>query len=138
VPEADARLEKRPLERERASEQEGHQIVAPVGRHIDDLVGQGAILVDPIAGDVRAEVRTGGNPDWLRRAHVRDFHQWAGPGIALAEQQEVVGVIPWQNGQIRLDVARAQARGDASDYALPDVLSDFAWGSSIDGHEASV
>ena len=55
VPEPDPGLEQRPLEGERAAEEKRDEVVAPVRRDVGDLVGQHAVLVDPVARDVRAQ-----------------------------------------------------------------------------------
>jgi hypothetical protein len=90
VPQVDAGIQQRPLEGERAAEQERHEIVPPVRRHVGDLVREHAVLVDPVARNVRAEIRARRDADGLWRADVGDFDQRARSRIALAEQQEVV------------------------------------------------
>ena len=117
VPEPDTRLEQRPLERERAPEQERDQIVTPVRRRVGHLVGEHAVLVDPVAGNVRPEIRARRHADRLGRPHVGHLEQRARPRIALAEQEKVVRLLLRQHRQVGLDVVLAEARGDPGELA---------------------
>src|SRR3989442_1560929 len=134
VPEPDPRLQQRPLERERAAQEEGDEVIAPVRRGVGDLVGEHAVLVDPVARQVGAEVRARRHAHRLRRADVGDFQQRARSWITLAEEQEVVGSVPGEHREVRLDVTLAEAGGDARQLAPPDVGADLAGGARVDRH----
>jgi len=136
VPEADAGLEQRPLERERAAEQERDEVVAPVRRGVRHLVGQLAVRVDPVAREVGSEIGARGDADGLGRAHVGDLEERARPRVALAEEEEVVGHVLRQHREVRLDVVLTQPRRDARQLAVPDVPPDLPRLARVDRHSA--
>src|SRR6266850_6570088 len=130
----DARVEQGPLEGERAAEQEGDEIVAPERAHIGDLVGEHAVLVDAVPGNVRAQIGPRGYPHGLGRAHVGYLDQRAGPRVALAEEQEVVGLFLRQHREVGLHEAGGQPGGDAGEPARPDVGPDLLRVARVDRH----
>jgi hypothetical protein len=136
VPQRNARIHQRPLEGERAAEQERDEVVAPEGLDVRDLVREHAVLVDPIARQVGAQVGARRDADRLGRAHVRHLDQRARAGVALAEEQEVVGVFLGQHGHVGLDEAGALARGDAAELAASDVRSDLSRVARVDRHRS--
>ena len=97
-------------------------------------VGDDAVLVDPVARDVRAQVRARRDADGFGRAHVRHLDERTRPRVALAEEQEVVRVVPREHGQVRLHVAGAEPGGDAGQLAGADVGTDLARMSTVDRH----
>src|SRR4029077_8443889 len=137
VPHRDARVEQRPLEGERAAEQEGHQVVAPEGAHVGHLVGHHPVLVDAVARQVGAEVGAGRHADRLGRAHVGDLDQRARPRVALAEEQEVVGLLPRQHREVGLHEAGGQARGHGGQASGPDVGANLLRMAGVDRHGAA-
>src|SRR6266542_5764773 len=52
----------------------------------------------------------------------------------LAEQQEIIGVVPGQHGHVGLDEAGAQTRGDAAELAAPDIGPDLSRVTRVDWH----
>ncbi len=62
----DARLGQRPLEGEAAPDEERHQVVAPVRDDVRGLVHQLAVLPDPVARQVGAQVGAVGERQWSR------------------------------------------------------------------------
>src|SRR5947207_1396241 len=134
VPEADPRLEQRPLERERAAQEEGDEVAPPVGRRVRHLVGEDAVLVDAVLRDVRSEVGARRHADGLRRADVGHFQERARARVALAEEQEIVGGVPREHREVRLDEVLPQAGRDTRELAPPDVLPDLPGVARVDGH----
>src|SRR5881275_988801 len=100
VPQIDAGLEQRPLEREGAAEQERDEVIAPVRRDVAHLVGHHAVLVDAVAGNVGAEIGTRRDPHRLRRADVGHLDERTRPRVALTEEQKVVRAVPRQHREI--------------------------------------
>ena len=80
------------------------------GRRVGDLVGEHAVLVDAIARDVRAQIGARRHPHRLGRAHVGHLDERARPRVALAEEQEVVGLLPRQHREVGLHEAGGRAR----------------------------
>src|SRR5581483_4194403 len=92
------------------------------------------VLVDPVARDVGAEIGARRDAHRLRGADVGHLDQRAGARVALAEEQEIVGLLLRQHRQVGLHVAGGQARGDAGQAAGADVGADLLRVSSIDRH----
>ena len=135
VAERDARVHERPLEGEGAAEQEGHEVVAPEGLDVRHLVGEEAVLVDPVAREIRPEIGAGRRAHGLDRAHIRHLDERARARVALAEEQEVVGVVPGQDGHVGLNEAGAEAGRDAGEFAAADVGSDLSRMTRVDRHQ---
>ena len=56
---------------------------------------------------------------------IRDLDQGAGPGVALAEDEEIVGLRPGQDHEVRLHVARREPGGSARVAPLANGLPDL-------------
>ena len=125
VPDGHTGLEERRLERERAAEEEGDEVVAPLARDVGHLGGEAAVAVDPVLRDVRPEVRARGDAGRLGVPGVRDLDQGARPGVSLAEDEEIVGLRPGQDDEVRLDVAGREPGGSARVASLADGLPDL-------------
>mgnify|MGYP000565080461 CR=1 FL=1 len=108
------------LERERAADDERYEVVAPVVLDILHFGHQLAVLVDAVAREVGGDVAIGGADGGLARAGLRDLEQRAGLGVALCEQQEVVGLLARQHDEVRLRVAGAQAARRRRERARTD------------------
>ena len=91
VPDWHAVGQQRSLETEAAADEEGHHVVLPEGRDVLHLLIELAIAVDAVAREVRADIGAWRRVPWLEARRVGDVQQRAGFGVALAEQQEVVG-----------------------------------------------
>ncbi len=135
VTQRDAGIHERPLEGEGAAEEEGDEVVAPEGLNVRDLVGEHTVLVDPVARQVRAQIRPRGDADRLGRAHIRHLDERARPWIALAEEQEIVGVVPRQHGHVGLDEARPEAGGDPAQFAATHIGADLSRMTRINRHD---
>lgn len=125
VAHGDARLHQREFEREAASDQERHQIV--VSRpHVGDVgqrVDQFAVLPYSVERDVGADVRTGGDGR-RRRSRVEHVEDRARLGVALGEQEEIIGVFAWQGDHVRLRVSFRDTAGRPYDAAAEQVAGD--------------
>src|SRR5205823_13655616 len=98
------------------------------------LVGEDAVLVDAVLRDVRSEVGARRHADGLRRADVGHFQERARARVALAEEQEIVGGVPREHREVRLDEVLPQAGRDTRELAPPDVLPDLPGVARVDGH----
>jgi hypothetical protein len=80
---------------------EGDQVVAPVLEHVGRLGDQLAVPPDPVAWQVGAQVRAGGEHR-ARRTGVADVEDRARFRVALGEQQHVVGPVGGHGDQVGL------------------------------------
>lgn len=119
------RLHQREFEREAASDQERHQIV--VSRpHVGDVgqrVDQFAVLPYSVERDVGADVRTGGDGR-RRRSRVEHVEDRARLGVALGEQEEIIGVFARQGDHVRLRVSFRDTAGGPYDAAAEHAAGD--------------
>ena len=69
-----------------------------------------AVPVDPVLRDVRPEVGPGRDAGGLGVAGIRHLDQGARARVPLAEDEEVVGLRPGQDHEVRLHVAGREAR----------------------------
>jgi hypothetical protein len=99
----------RALEGERAADQEGDEVVAPVLARVGRLVGDLAVAEDPVARDVGAEVGAGRDPRRFGRARIGDVEHRARLGVGDAEAQEVEGVGLRQRDEVGLRCSRGEA-----------------------------
>ena len=135
VTQRDAGVEKRPLEGERAAQEERHEVVAPERGDVGHLVGHHAVLVDAVPRHVGPEVGARSDPGGFGRARVGHFDERARPRVALAEQEEIVGLLLRQDGEVGLDEARGQARGHARKLAAANIGPDLSWMTRINWHD---
>ena len=120
VAKLDAVFEQRLLERERAADGEGDEIVAPVFEDVARLVDERAVAPDAIARQVGADVEIVGQSRNARIARRRDADQRARLRIALAELQKILRQGLRQDREIGLHEARRQPRGRAGMRIAPD------------------
>src|SRR5581483_9566434 len=83
------------------------------------------VPVDPVLRDVRAEIRAGGDAGRLRVPGVGHLDERARPRVALAEDEEVVGLGPREDDQVGLHVPGREPRRASRVPALPDRLTDL-------------
>ena len=99
--------------------------VAAAGKRADAIAGRLAYAaVKPLVGDA----------DRLRRPDVGHLDQRARSRIALAEEQEVVGQLARQHGEVGLHVTGAEPGRDARERAAPDIGPDLPRVPRVDGH----
>src|SRR5712692_1673116 len=134
VTERDARVHERPLEGEGAAQQEGDEVIAPEGLDVRHLVGEDTVLVDPVARQVGPQVGARRRADRLGRAHIGHLDQRTRARVALAEEEEVVGVVPGQHGHVGLNEAGAEAGRDAGKLAASDIRADLSRVTGINRH----
>ncbi len=108
------------LERERATDGKGDQIVAPVFEDVSRLVDQRAVAPDPVARQVGADIEIVGQFRNVRVAGRRDADQRAWLRIAPAKLQKVLRQSLRQDGEIGLHETRRQPRGRAGMQIAPD------------------
>src|SRR5204863_9964996 len=124
----------RTVEGEAAPAEKACQVFPAVRRRVRHLVGEDAALVDPVAGNVGAEIGAPRDAHRLGRAHVRHLDERARSRVALAEQEEIVGLVPRQDRQVGLDVVLTETRGDSPDLAVSDVLPYLPRMARVDRH----
>jgi hypothetical protein len=120
VLQAQAGLEQRLLEGERAAEYEGHEVFAPPAHHILRLVHAAAVLEHAVARHIGAYVEALGEHRQRGVARLRDAEQRAGLGIELAEAQEVAGELARQDGDVALHMRGRHAARRAAPLAGAD------------------
>ena len=118
-----ASLEELAFERERAPDDERHQVIAPIRRHVRNLVDQLAVLVDAVAWEVGGDVAVSGADGGFARAGLGHFQKRAGLGVALGEQQEVISLLFWQHDEVRLRVPGAKPACGRIEAALADEVA---------------
>ena len=101
----------RPFKGERASEQESHQIVAPVLGHVGRLVDERAVLGARGSAEGRYEDRRRREGNRMRRPGVGDLEKRARLRVAYAEAQEIESIVRGQNDQVGLGESRRKAAG---------------------------
>ena len=87
---------------------ERYEVVAPVVLDILHFGHQLAVLVDAVAREVGGDVAVGCADGSLACAHLGHFQQRARLGVALREQQEVVGLLLRQHDEVRLRIPGTQ------------------------------
>ena len=97
------------LERERAAEQEGDEVVPPVAGDVGRLVDQFAVAEDAVGRHVGAEVGVRGDDAGHRVAGFGHVEQRARLRVALAEEQKVEGQVARHDDEVGLDVAEGEA-----------------------------
>lgn len=120
VPHLEARLDHGRLEGEAAPEEEGHEIVPPEGGDVCHLVGELALPVDTVSGNIGADVRAGRGEARHGGARLGHVEHGAGLFIPLGEKKKIKGEVLGQNGQIGLGIAVAHAAGLSGDFAGAD------------------
>ena len=111
--------EQRRLEGERAPDEEADQVVAPERRRVLDFPRQRAVLEDPVAREVGAQVAARGALGF-HAARIDHLQQWARPRIALAEEEEIEGVLARNRHQVRLRMGGREPGGRARPFAAAD------------------
>jgi hypothetical protein len=131
VAQAQARLQQRELEGERAAQHERHEIVRPVLADVGQLLDQLAVPEDAVARHVGADVDVA---EARQRGVARGAHadDRAGLGVALAEGSEFQCHILGQDAQIALHVVGRHACGMAGVVAGPDDAPCL--GGVVDAH----
>lgn len=123
VAQADAGVEQRLFEGERAADGEGDEIRFPEGADVAHLDGLLTASMHPVARQVAAHVDIRAEPGEVRRAGFADVEQRAGPGVQGTEAKELVGPGFLQDHQVGLQVALAEAAGMAGVVAAADQLA---------------
>src|SRR6516225_12424814 len=113
----DPGLDQRMLEGQAAPEQKADQIIAPEVADLAALLDQLAPAVDPVAGQIGAQVGPWRRAGWFRIAGRCDLDQRTGLGVARAESGELGSRLLWQDHQIGLLVGRALPSGAATPFA---------------------
>ncbi len=107
VADLEARFDHGRFEGEAAPEEEGHEIVPPEIGDVGHFVGELALPVDAVPGQVVAQVRAGrgeARHGGARLGHVEDG---AGLPVPLGEEEEIEGQVLRKDGEVRLGVAAA-------------------------------
>src|SRR5882672_11342439 len=123
MPHAHTRIHEGVFEGKTAPQEETDEIVSPVDLEIIDLLDQRTVPVHPIPWNVRTDVGTWGELPRFGIASVEHFQEGTGLGIALAEEQKIIGQGPRHHGQIRLRVARCQTSRWAAPLAGANTLA---------------
>src|SRR5262249_31796530 len=125
VADGHAGLEERRLEREGASEDEGHEVVAPLTRDVWHLGRESTVPVDSVLRDVRPKVGAARDPRRLGVTRIRDLDEGTRARIALAEDEEVVRLGPGKDHEVPLHVSGREPRSAPRVASLPDGLPDL-------------
>ena len=125
VPHGNPGREQLPFEGEGAADEEIYEILPPEPGDVGVLSGEFSVLPHPVLGNIPGDVRVIRHFPDQTAAHVAHLQQRAGFGVALGEQQKVIGLFPGQDQQIALGVAFAHAGGLAGDDALTDQGPDL-------------
>ena len=120
----DALPDQRLLEGEGTADEEAHIALLPVLGGVGKLLGEHAVLIHPVAGDIGADVAPLSHVVGVGGA-LDDLQNGAGEGILLGVLLKVGGVLRGQDHQVGLGVAPAHAGGGEVDDALPDELADL-------------
>jgi len=91
VPHRNVVCQQSTLEAETAANQKGHHVVFPEPRDIAYFLLQLAVAIDPVFRKVSADVCSRCCAQGLGASWVRDIEQGTGLGVALTEQEKVVG-----------------------------------------------
>ena len=89
MPNGDAAILQRLLERERTPHQEADQVIAPMPDHVGRLIDQLPVLPDAVTGQIGPQVGTRGNVPRFRVARFSNVQQRTRLRVALTEQQEI-------------------------------------------------
>src|SRR5215468_10742362 len=108
------------IERERAAEREGDEVVAPMVANVVGLVDQLAVLEHAVARHVGADVEILCELRQPPVARLADRQHRAGFWIELAEPQEIRRQLARQNCQVALHVTRRETRGRPAIAAVTD------------------
>ncbi len=125
VPDRNAIGEQGALEAEAAADQEGDHVVFPESGDVLNFLLELAVAVDAVARKVGADVGAGCSTPWIEAPHVGDVQKWTGFGVALAEQQKIVGEITPYDHQVGLRIAVGQACCGAAQLALAYSLAQL-------------
>src|SRR5262245_21883885 len=128
VSHADPRLDQRVLEGEAAAEKERHEVVPPEVPDVVPLLGQLALAVDAVAGDIGAKIRTRGRADGLGIARWSDLDDRTGRGIAGTEGGELDGRLLGEDHHVCLLVGRAMPGGGTAPFAAARGGSELGGG----------
>lgn len=107
----DARLHQFRLEGKRAADHEGDEIVTPVGGDIGGFFDKLSVAVNAVLRKVGCDIAVGRADRCLASSHLGHLEQGAGLGVSLCEQQKIVGLLLWQDDEVRLRISRAKAAG---------------------------
>ena len=121
----EARVEQRLLERERAADDEGHEVVAPLRRDVGRLVDELAPPPDAVARHIAADVDVGAKRGEHRVAGLGHREQRARLGVALAVAQKVLGVRARQDDDVALHMVAGEAAGVRGPRAAADRRARF-------------
>ena len=103
------------------------------------LIDKLSMAEDPVERDVRPDVGAGAGEPGLEFADLHDLHQGTGPGVALAEEEEVEGFGLRQDDEIGLNIAGGQTSGYAVVFTVSDELPDVRRGfGQSSGYHASL
>jgi hypothetical protein len=127
-------LQQRPLEGERAAENEGDEVLGPVFADVGRLLDKLAVLEHAIARHIRADVDVAevGQRGVARRAHA---DQGAGLGVLLAEGGELERHLARQDAQVALHEVGGDAGGVPGVLARADDAPCLA--GVVDRHHAA-
>jgi hypothetical protein len=133
VPQTNAGLQDRQLERERAAQHEGDEIVGPVFADVGGLIDELAVLEHAITRHVGADVDVAQirQRGIARRAHA---DQRTRLGVALAECGELQRQLLGQDAQVALDVVGRDARRVSRIFPRSDDAPGLA--RAFDPHQA--
>ena len=123
LPHRDLRLQQLRFKGETAPNEKTHEIIAPKMRHVREFSLQLAVFIQTVAGNVRRDIRAGGDDLQEALAHVADFQNGTRSGIALCEKKEIIRFFLGKDHQIRLRISGAHAGRVVIDLPFPDQLS---------------
>jgi hypothetical protein len=127
MPHANSRIHQRMFKGKAAAEQKAYQIITPVGSNIVNFVGQDAVTIDAVAGHIGADIGSGRKFPRFRVTSVKDFQERTGLGIALAKEQEVIGQLAGNNGQVSLRKPGRQASRGPAPLPSADGTTQVLW-----------
>ncbi|MNR16008.1 hypothetical protein D3C85_1325740 [compost metagenome] len=110
--------QQRMLERERATDGEGHEVVTPQLGDAGGLVVLGAVAIDAVHRHIGADIDIHAQVPEDRVARIGHVDHRAGLAVQRAELEEVIGPVARQDHDIGLHVAPRQAAGVATVAAL--------------------
>src|SRR5262249_26698214 len=117
IAQGDARVEQRVLEGEGAAEKERHEVVPPEVPDVVPLLGQLALAVDTVAGDIGSKIRTRSRADGLGVARWSDLDDRTGRGVAGTEGGELDGRLLGEDDHVCLLVGRTMPGGGTAPFA---------------------
>jgi len=102
-----------------------------------NLIHHYSILIDPVPGDIGADVGPRRRQHRFNVACLYDFQQGTGLRVPLAKEQKLESQVLRQNRQIRLNVTRRNAGGYPSPTPATDLLPHFTWlfGQGLSAHQ---